>query len=59
MWQIPGDFSSQISLSPSGVASELGAFPPASPSAFNNHNFFEFDGFEHRDRSIITYSINL
>ena len=40
------------------VASELGAFHPASPSAFNNHNFFELDGFEHKDRSIITYFIN-
>ena len=41
--KFPGDFSSQIIFVRIGVASELGASPPASPSAFNNHNFFEFD----------------
>ena len=37
------------------VASALGTFLPASPSAFNNHSSFEFDGFEH----IITYFMNI
>ena len=40
------------------VASESGTFPPTGPSAFNKHCSFEFDGYEHRDCSIISYFIN-